>query len=246
VNKEQVSQRRLRDKVSEMRTWNGFNEYYALTLTASTDGGAQWSVHSHYAGPSERYPGWERRAASIVDPQAMTHLWDGIGESWVAVDDRVALALWIRLGGHALVEVSLAQEWLPRWVATREVAPNGPTGFLFGDSLGERQRKHRPPRAVRKRIFERDDHTCQRCRRTSEEVTLTRHHVLAHQHGGLTQENNLITLCDDCHREVHSDRSWYPASDLQGILLAHEIDGFAEDHNASVQRHRRLVARLLA
>jgi hypothetical protein len=156
------------------------------------------------------------------------------------------LGLWIRLGGNALVEVSLARERLARWVETREVAPDGPTGFLFGDSLSERQRKRRAPRGLRSRVLERDGHACRRCQRTSEEVELTRHHVLAHQHGGLTQENNLITLCAACHRAVHADDRWYPDWDLHGILLTHAIGALEEDHDAGVRRHRQVVARLLA
>lgn len=240
-------EQKLRATLAGMRVWENTNRYYALTLTASVNHRPIWSAHSHFAGPSERFTGWERRIASIVDAAKMTALWDGIGQSWVVVGNRAELGLWVRLGGNALVEDGLAHEWLPRQVAPREVAPNGPTGFLVAESLTRQHRKRKPTRGLRKRVFQRDERSCRRCGRTDGEVTLSRHHVLPHSAGGLTQENNLVTLCEDCHTDCHREGSGSPAPDLLfGVLLAHELDRWDEDHDEAVRRHRRVVARLAA
>lgn len=127
-------------------------------------------------GPSERCRGWDKRQASIVEPMKMIPLWEGVGQSWLVVHDRAQLALWVRLGGNALVEVGLAQKWLAPTIAIREVAPDGPTGFLAAESLSDRQLARRPSGKVRMRILERDEHMCRRCGRNT--VVLTRHHVL--------------------------------------------------------------------
>jgi hypothetical protein len=227
-----------------MRSWGPSSDYYAITLTASIRRQPEWSMYSHFVGPSARQRGWEKRKASIVDPARMVALWEGLGQSWLVVDDLPALGLWARLGGNALVEAALADEHLPRVVATREVAPNGTTGFLNADSLTKGQLARRLPRAARDQVFERDDHTCRRCGRANSEVRLTRHHVLARTFGGLTQVNNLVTLCDDCHDACHADDAWPPAPDLHGVLLSHALDGLDEDYDAAVARYREVAAAL--
>jgi len=229
-----------------MRSWNAAGRYYAITLTASIQRRLIWSVQSHFVGPSDQRRGWEVREASIVDATNMVGLWDEIGQSWLAVDGRVELALWVRLGGNALVAADLAEEHLARMVAPREVAPRGPIGFLTASSLSEGQLARRPSRTVRDRVFERDGHACRRCGSGSATARLTRHHVLPRSAGGLTQENNLVTLCEACHEASHADDTWCPAPDLQGVLLSHELDGLDEDHDEAVARHRRLVAALYA
>jgi HNH endonuclease len=236
---------KLRAILVRMRTLQSTSRYYAVTLLASAEGRARWSAHSHFVGPSERRRGWEKRQASIVEPVKMIALWEGVGQSWLVVHDRAQLALWVRLGGNVLVEVGLAQEWLARMIAIREVAPDGPTGFLAAESLSDQQLARRPSRKVRMRIFERDEHMCRRCGRTADTVVLTRHHVLPRSAGGLTQENNLITLCDDRHNACHVDDRWYPAPDLHGILFADYYQRVDEDYNEAVQRHRLLIAGLL-
>jgi hypothetical protein len=238
---------RLLSALARMGVWSNADQYYALTLTASRANRPLWSAYSHFAGQSERFPGWERREASIVDAAKMTALWDDLGQSWLVVNDSVDLALWIRLGGNALVEMTLAQERLSRMVTPHEVAPDGPMGFLRAESLTRQQLKHKTSRAVRKRVFERDGHTCRRCGRTSEEVRLTRHHVLPNSVGGLTQENNLVSLCADCHDDCHAGDSWYPEPDLLfGVLLAEQMKRLNEDYDEAVRRHRRLVASMTA
>lgn len=52
--------------------------------------------------------------------------------------------------------------------------------------------------SIRRRIFTRDEATCQKCGRRDH---LNIHHIQAVQDGGKDEDNNLITLCVPCHRE---------------------------------------------
>ena len=215
--------------------------YYGMTLVATEDNQRLWSVQSHYAGPSERYKGWERRAPSIVDPEKMCALWEGIGQSWLAVHDRLDVYLWIRLGGNALVQTTLAQRRPSDWVGVREVAPNGPIGFLNARSLTAEDGVDVPTRRVGKQVARRDGGRCCRCGRG--DVEMTKHHVLPYGAGGLTQESNLVLLCNECHEPLHTKDTWHPDPLLQGVLLGHaDLD---EDYVEGVQRHRRLIAQIV-
>jgi len=64
-------------------------------------------------------------------------------------------------------------------------------------------RQRREPdkyKRLRLQVFARDAWRCQLCgRRTNLEV----HHQQSRAHGGKDQIENLITLCDSCHRNEH-------------------------------------------
>jgi 5-methylcytosine-specific restriction endonuclease McrA len=59
--------------------------------------------------------------------------------------------------------------------------------------------------AKKERIRERDSNMCARCRegRFLRSRHLCVHHIIPKEHGGTDDEENLITLCRDCHRWAH-------------------------------------------
>jgi 5-methylcytosine-specific restriction endonuclease McrA len=58
-------------------------------------------------------------------------------------------------------------------------------------------------RELRARILRRDGWRCQLC---GSVTNLTVHHQRYRSHSGADTEQNLITLCADCHSEVHHCR----------------------------------------
>lgn len=55
---------------------------------------------------------------------------------------------------------------------------------------------------VREYIFYRDKHTCQYCHGKSKDNILNVHHLESRRTGG-NAPNNLITLCETCHKKLH-------------------------------------------
>lgn len=56
----------------------------------------------------------------------------------------------------------------------------------------------------REAILNRDNYTCQICGK--KHTRLEVHHIIFRSQGGTDDENNLITLCEDCHNYVHNGR----------------------------------------
>lgn len=56
---------------------------------------------------------------------------------------------------------------------------------------------------VREYVFFRDGHTCQHCKGKSKDKVLNVHHIESRKTGG-DAPNNLITLCETCHKKYHS------------------------------------------
>ncbi|NMX22022.1 hypothetical protein C5S30_06250 [ANME-1 cluster archaeon GoMg4] len=54
---------------------------------------------------------------------------------------------------------------------------------------------------IRKRIYRRDGWQCQKCGATN--VQLHAHHIIPLSQGGSNEPDNLITLCKNCHAELH-------------------------------------------
>lgn len=54
----------------------------------------------------------------------------------------------------------------------------------------------------RSAILHRDGYTCQCCGK--KHCRLEVHHIIFRSNGGTDDENNLITLCEDCHKGVHA------------------------------------------
>jgi 5-methylcytosine-specific restriction endonuclease McrA len=57
--------------------------------------------------------------------------------------------------------------------------------------------------SLRQQVLRRDSWRCQFCGTTS---TLEVHHKEFRSHSGHDSEENLITLCAACHREIHFSR----------------------------------------
>ena len=55
---------------------------------------------------------------------------------------------------------------------------------------------------VREFVLYRDNHTCQACKGKSKCNILNVHHIESRKTGG-NAENNLITLCEECHKKYH-------------------------------------------
>ena len=71
--------------------------------------------------------------------------------------------------------------------------PEG-TDYQQGDMLGFWN--------VRQYVFFRDDYTCQHCKGKSKDKILNVHHVESRKTGG-NAPNNLVTLCETCHKAYH-------------------------------------------
>src|SRR5262249_7450162 len=63
--------------------------------------------------------------------------------------------------------------------------------------------------ATRKRILKRDRYTCQSCSMTN--VILNIHH-LTYERLGCEDDQDLVTLCEDCHHELHEKVEPVPVS----------------------------------
>lgn len=71
--------------------------------------------------------------------------------------------------------------------------------------------------ARRRRVYKRDNHSCQNCGRRGGRggnQELHAHHIVPKSKGGTHQESNLITLCKDCHQAIHDNKTLAPTANV--------------------------------
>lgn len=224
-------------------------EYFALTLTASEGGRIVWSAQTHWVEWANGTPGLEIREASLVRPKEMLHLWTSVGEPPLVVNDTQELYTWFRLGGNALVGKPVAMRFVPDVVVPQSSRRATPIGWRPTANLGPELRSA-PSKKLRMKVLQRDGRRCRICGRRPDDhvdVELHVHHIRPHgrPHHGLTEEENLITLCHTCHGglDPHDDESLYEyvGSDLNTVLGRQR-----DEYRQGVRRYRKLVGRILA
>lgn len=86
------------------------------------------------------------------------------------------------------------------------------TGYQQGEQLGFWN--------IREYVLFRDGHTCQCCKGKSKDKVLNVHHIESRQTGG-DAPNNLITLCETCHKGYHKGIVKLPKEIHRGMSFRH-------------------------
>ena len=223
--------------------------YFAAALLGS-DTGWNLAFDTCFAGfPEGGGPdkGVELREPVPVCPDRMTRLWEDVGQGWGVVNERAQLIWLFRFGGNALIAEAVAREHLAEFVEPIEVVPNGAVGFRRFDPDAREVRRRRPRPRHRARILQRDGHRCQVCQRQPSndgDIRLELHHIKPFSTGGLTIDENLITVCNECHESFDPHYQpglfWLPDGHASRALERHATDA----HNQGLEAYRRLSARV--
>ncbi len=231
----------------EIKTIQPDTAYFAATLLGDDDG---WklSFQTRFAGwPEGGGPGKgvELREAAPIYTDVMIDIWGRSGEAWIAVNNPAHLIWFFRLGGHALIAEHAAKRHLFSRVEPRAVVPNGAVGFISYDPNAREVRERAPTKKQRMRILKRDGFRCQLCGErpsNNEHITLHIHHVRPFSRGGLTIDENLITLCHTCHEglDPHEDLTLFflPGGHVDRALEKETHAAFI----AGVDSYRRHIA----
>ena len=220
--------------------------YYALTLIADEDNRIAWSCQSSWAGEGAKAM-WELRAPRIVHPGKMLALWRRIGQPGVVVGDRETFGIFLRVGGHAIIEQSLARQLIPDVLEPVQCVPGPVLGLRPLDAVPKARFDRAPTKKTRMDVLRRDGFRCRVCgRRPADDVDIELHvhHIRPHGMGGLTEMDNLITLCHTCHigLDPHLELGLYDL--LPGGLSLGDLDLNNDRYLAGVRRYRQISARV--
>jgi len=233
---------------AEMARVDADSNYYALTLIVTSKGQLRTTTQTEFAGPGSK-PMWEMRRASLVDPQNMRSLWRDMREGSVVVNSEATLAVFLRIGGNAILKESIFARWFAHLVEPKECVPSRVgEGDRSRESVEGPLVKHAPSRKMRMDVLRRDNFRCRICNRSPDDyvaIELHVHHVRPWGEGGLTEANNLLTLCDTCHTGLDPHFEIVLLGKIpEGIIHPSVLDDVGDEFQVGVQRYRDLVTDL--
>jgi 5-methylcytosine-specific restriction endonuclease McrA len=213
-----------------------------MTLLGTSDGRIITSFYGQFVAYHDVERRVELRKPSIVVPDRMATLWQKIGEDYMVVNDVQAFAHFFGAGGNALVDKRIVEAIMPRLLEPSPFVRTGEFGFTSSSDLPATAFRHAPTPKHRMHIVNRDKKHCKVCGRSPEtnvDIELHVHHIRPWGVGGLTVDENLITLCHTCHRglEPHEDHSLF---ELVEPSLK-EIEARSDDYVRGVLQYREAL-----
>lgn len=178
------------------------SSYYAITFLATDDGKIERYWQSQFKGWADTAKKRELREIAPVYPLKMLQLLEDTGEPGVLVNSREDFLLYFLIGGHGVVEQSLCERFLPDLIKPKEIVRSIAKGFVVVETAPEGWLRRAPSRKDRMRLLKRDNLRCRICGRSPHDyvdIELHLHHVVPWSKGGLTEDDNLVTICGTCH-----------------------------------------------
>ncbi len=177
--------------------------YFSIAQLADAHGDFQWSLQTQWCGYTESMPGREIREGRLFLGEAQRDFCFGMGEPALLINDERDLSIWMAFGGHGVIKEDLGRKHFPALVGPHVSARDyGGIGFRGIVDLPAGALQHAPSKALRMQVLNRDGRRCLICGRSPTfhvDVELHVHHAVPWGQGGLTQIENLITLCKTCH-----------------------------------------------
>ena len=234
----------LRNLTVELQRIDPTKQYYQLSLTATPEGKLAWATYSHFVDFTDETRRFELREASIIKANRLAEFYQELGESYLVVNDEHSLHVFLMMGGHALIEESIAAKWLSDVIKPAPVARSGPLGFKSLAAVPRAELNRAPTRKQRLRVLKRDDFRCRICgERPADNVhiKLHIHHMRMWSRGGLTEDINLITVCETCHDGLEPHEDWSLIQLVPGASFPDHFDAEQRNHVEGVARYRELV-----
>lgn len=178
-------------------------EYYAITLTADSDGKTTTGGQTHWVGFADEAARIEIRELSLVEPTWMADHWECFSQPYMVVTDTRGFYRWFLSGGHALITLEMTEMHMPWELEPRECVQQGfYDGFTSVSKLPQGALNRAPTPKVRMQVLKRDGYRCRLCgRRPADyvDVELHVHHIRPYANRGVSTEPNLVALCHTCH-----------------------------------------------
>ncbi len=204
----------LLQRILAMKNVIAENEYYAITLLVNENDRIEFGTQTHWVGFTDDNCRYELREPSIVNPEWIIERWKSFEQPYIVVNNDSELLVFMLIGGNALVEKNKARKGFKEFLRDSPSGRSGALGFKSLRNLPSNALHRAPTPKLRMKVITRDNYRCVVCGRRPVDYTdieLHVHHIRPWANGGLTDEKNLITLCQTCHNGLnpHEDHNLF-------------------------------------
>ena len=176
--------------------------YYFMSILMANDK-PTLGIQSQWCGYTNEKPKREIRKGSLYYGDAQRIYLREMGEPPLLINKKAEVSLVVKFGGHALIIKHVAEEIFSHLTGPHICLQNsGGAGYIDPESLPDQKKQHAPSRKVRMQVLNRDKRRCSICGRSPMnhvDLELDVHHLIPWGKGGITEEENLTTLCNSCH-----------------------------------------------
>ena len=188
--------------------------YFAVRVLLGEDGKLRHWCYSHWVGYTDESHRVELRAASIINADRLVETWRQRGETAAVVDTVDDMNSFLLFGGNAVIDKGVAEAVIGHWLKPTPSVQVGEYGFVSVTDLSPGSFNRAPAAKTRMRVLKRDSLRCRICGRSPNDdvdLELHVHHIRPWGRGGVSAEENLITICHTCHKglDPHFDPSLF-------------------------------------
>lgn len=201
--------------------------YYLICSVGLENGSIQWSFYSGWDGftkKTKKQPRRDKRAIVVINAKEVRAALRSLDMPAAVLNSTEDLILYAFTGGNALITDKLCELGLPHLLESAE------SSFSYTDpgftAVASKPRdavwQRKAQKETRKTVLLRDTERCRKCGKARE---IEVHHINPWDHGGLTEPDNLITLCHDCHPQSNFkvDLSLYELIGLQPYAIDSQL-----------------------
>lgn len=197
-------------------------KYYFISLFADSDGKFQYQTMSKWVGFTKEKPQREIREVSLVNAVKIRSYFKSKKEPAFVINTKDDLQLFMLLtGGHGIIEEKLARQFIHSLFQPQIFSFTFDDGWVSVDSIPKKKFNRAADPKVRMKVLNRDRRRCMICGASpanNEHVELHLHHIIPFGVGGITEENNLITVCHTCHKGLYPEMD-YSLFDVIGVQM---------------------------
>lgn len=229
-------------RLQNQKTIKGAN-YYCITFLGNESGKISFSCISRWDGFVNNDPSREIRKASFIIPKILRKTFNDLNEPALIVNTDEDMLMFKLFGGNGIIEETIAKKHLPPALEPQETVFTYYAGFTQIDSIPLQKLNRAPTKKTRMNVIKRDSLKCAICGRSPKNYTdieLHVHHIKPFSKRGLTEEDNLITLCNTCHDglDPHDDSSLY---ELIGIGFLEKGKLTENDYWVGIRNYQKII-----
>ena len=185
-----------------------------MSLLEDEDGLAHADIHTEWSGWADNERKIELRVPSVVNATRMVEFWSDLSIHCCVINSIEDCILFMLAGGPGIVEIEVSKRCFERFWNPAGSVRTGPSGFTSSKQLDKNTFLRAPSPKKRMKVLNRDNRKCRICGRSPErnsDIELHIHHIRPWSLGGLSNIENLVTLCHTCHNglEPHYDASLF-------------------------------------
>lgn len=145
----------------------------------------------------------ERREPDAIKTNVMANALEELGYFLYIITRQEHFKYWLNKYGWAIVSKEFCRSNMAEWLTPKYCLKTSHKTFWDATLLTNDTNKHPIPKGLQRKIRNRDGNACKLCGiKSSDDRSLTGHHIRPFSKGGMTAEDNLLTLCRSCNENI--------------------------------------------